>query len=140
MALLAPFADLDGFDPPPARSGDGPVELITVAMMLKGAKMESWRLLADAVRRLKPDGWRLLLVGDGPLRGEVEKLFSGIGQVRFAGQVDRQSVAGLLARSDVFVWPGWRISSRPDCASQTCTAGRRLPVRMRRPSAVQRME
>jgi len=108
IALLAPFADLDGFDAPPARSCDGPVELITVAMMLKGAKMESWRLLADAIRRLKPDGWRLLLVGDGPLRGEVEKLFSGIGQVRFAGQVDRHSVAGLLARSDVFVWPGWR--------------------------------
>ena len=108
IALLAPFADLDGFDPPPVRAGDGLVELITVAMMLKGAKMESWRLLADAIRQLKPDGWRLLLVGDGPLRGEVEKLFSGVEAVRFAGQVDRQSVAGLLARSDIFVWPGWR--------------------------------
>jgi glycosyltransferase involved in cell wall biosynthesis len=93
IALLAPFADLDGFDVPPARTGDGPVELITVAMMLKGAKMESWRLL---------------LVGDGPLRGEVERLFTGVEAVRFAGQVDRRAVAGLLARSDVFVWPGWR--------------------------------
>ncbi len=108
IALLAPFADLDGFDVPPARTGDGPVELITVAMMLKGAKMESWRLLVDAIRRLKPGGWRLLLVGDGPLRGEVERLFTGVEAVRFAGQVDRRAVAGLLARSDVFVWPGWR--------------------------------
>ena len=107
IAMLAPFVDLDGFDPPPQREAHDPVELVTVAMMLKGAKMESWRLLAGAVRALDPGGWRLTLVGDGPLRDEVERLFHGLKPVRFAGQLDRRGVAGYLARSDVFVWPGW---------------------------------
>lgn len=107
--VMAPFVDLDGFDMVPAsRSSGGPVELVAVAMMLKGAKMESWRLLAEAVRRVEPGGWRLTLVGDGPTRNEVERLFDGLHEVRFAGQVDRQTVAGYLARSDIFVWPGWR--------------------------------
>ena len=107
IAMLAPFVDLDGFDPPAPRGEHEPVELVSVAMMLKGAKMESWRLLAEAVRALEPGSWRLTLVGDGPLRDEVERLFHGLPAVRFAGQVDRRGVAGYLARSDVFVWPGW---------------------------------
>jgi glycosyltransferase involved in cell wall biosynthesis len=107
IVMLAPFVDLDGFDAPPLREAHDPVELVTVAMMLKGAKMESWRLLAEAVRGLEPAGWRLTLVGDGPMRDEVERLFHGIGQVRFAGQADKRGVAGFLARSDLFVWPGW---------------------------------
>ena len=107
IAMLVPFVDLDGFDAPPPREAHDPVELVTVAMMLKGAKMESWRLLARAVRGLAPGGWRLMLVGDGPQRDEVERLFHGVETVRFAGQVDPRGVAGYLARSDVFVWPGW---------------------------------
>ncbi len=109
VELVAPFVDLDGFDVAAVdRPAGGPVELVTVAMMLKGAKMESWRLLALALRQLEPGGWRLTLVGDGPMRDEVERLYDGIDAVRFAGQVDRAAVAGFLARSDVFVWPGWR--------------------------------
>lgn len=107
--MLAPFVDLDGFDMVPvSRVPGGPVELVAVAMMLKGAKMESWRLLAQAMRQVEPAGWRLTLVGDGPTRSEVERLFDGLNGVRFAGQVDRHAVAGYLARSDILVWPGWR--------------------------------
>lgn len=48
---------------------------------------------------------RLLVVGDGPLRGRLERVAGQLGissRVRFAGQLDRQGVAGALAAADVF--------------------------------------
>lgn len=109
LAILPPFVDFSGL----AREREsadvgGPVELIAVAMMLKGNKLESFRLLADGLRLLKSSNWRLTIVGDGPMRGEVEVMFDGLDHVRIAGLIDRVGVAGYLAESDVFAWPGYR--------------------------------
>lgn len=109
LAILHPFADFSEseFEPRPKRAG-GPVELLAIAMMLKGNKLESFRLLSEAVQRLKSKNWQLTIVGDGPVRDEVEAMFHGHDQVRFAGQMDAAGVAGYLANSDVLVWPGYR--------------------------------
>jgi hypothetical protein len=70
------------------------VELICVAMMLKGNKMESYRLLAQAARQLKPGGWRLTLIGDGPMRAQVEQMFAGVENVQFRRRAGPASGAG----------------------------------------------
>lgn len=109
LAILPPFADFSELNAGSRPKDTGrPVELLTIAMMLKGNKLESFRLLAEAVQRLKSQDWQLTIVGDGPARDQVETMFNGLDQVRFAGQMDAAAVAGYLANSDVLVWPGYR--------------------------------
>lgn len=107
--MLAPFIDLPSdMEATGQRAPGGPVELISVAMMLKGNKMQSYRLFAEAIGQLRPGGWRLNLIGDGPMRAQVEQMFAGVANVRFHGELERQAVLNRLAGADVFVWPGWR--------------------------------
>jgi len=109
VVILPPFLDLSGLEVVrQEKNVNDPVELVVVAMMLKGNKVNSFMYLAKALELLSQANWRLTIVGDGPVRLEVETMFAGLHQVRFAGQMDRQGVAGYLARSDVFVWPGYR--------------------------------
>ncbi len=109
LAILPPFADFSGMERQRRSTGaDGPVELLAIAMMLKGNKLESFRLLAKGLRQLKSRNWQLTIVGDGPARDEVEAFFAGVDRVRFTGEMDRAGVAGYLAESDVFAWPGFR--------------------------------
>ncbi len=110
VAMLPPFIDAAAFGPPrsPAKPG-APVRLATVAMMRTGDKMDSYRLLADAVAALPVSlAWRLTIVGDGPARDEVRTLFAPVppGRLTWAGALDRAAVAQTLAMSDILVWPG----------------------------------
>jgi len=84
--------------------------LVAVAMMRQGNKRDSYLLLADALARVESRGWRLIVVGDGPVRAEVEAAFAGFpsGQVVFAGRLESAALRTLVARCDLFVWPGVR--------------------------------
>ena len=82
----------------------GPIQILTVAMMRAGAKLDSYRVLAQALSRLPPAGWHLTIAGDGPAEAEVRALFAGM-NVTFAGQVDEDRLAELCAAADLFVWP-----------------------------------
>lgn len=96
-AAPAPFA---------ARPRRETVQLLAVAMMRPGDKLESYRQLAQALART--DGaWRLTIVGDGPARGEVEALFAGLApRVAFAGLVEQPgALERLYAAADLLVWP-----------------------------------
>lgn len=109
LAVLPPFVDFSGLHATRRRKDPGgTVELLAIAMMLKGNKLQSFRLLADGLRQLKSANWQLTIVGDGPMRDEVETMFNGLDRVRYAGQMDTAGVAGYLANSDVLVWPGYR--------------------------------
>lgn len=81
--------------------------LVAVARMRVGDKLASYRQLAAALRRLTRRRWQLLLVGDGPARGDVEAAFTELPQecVRFLGQLEPQQHLPLLSVCDVFVWP-----------------------------------
>lgn len=85
-----------------------PMELIAVAMMRDGDKLESFRCLAAALKRLADRPWRLTVVGDGPARETVVRLFDGLaqGRVRWLGELGADAVSRALAESDVLVWPG----------------------------------
>ncbi|NIM29641.1 MAG: glycosyltransferase [Gammaproteobacteria bacterium] len=84
--------------------------LIAVAMMRVGNKLDSYRLLAEALAGLEGERWRLLVVGDGPVRAQVESSFARFtrGRVVFTGALAADRLRPLVANSDLFVWPGVR--------------------------------
>ncbi len=81
--------------------------LITVAMMRQGNKLDSYRVLAQALREHQKTHWHLLVIGDGAARSKVEAAFSAFdpSRVRFLGLRSREEIAQLLQVSDLFVWP-----------------------------------
>jgi glycosyltransferase involved in cell wall biosynthesis len=94
-------------DPWPADAG---VRLVSVAMMRAGAKLDSYRVLAQALAGLDHASWSLVVVGDGPCRAEVKGLFGFApqGRVTFVGERAPETVLGLMARADILAWPGCR--------------------------------
>jgi glycosyltransferase involved in cell wall biosynthesis len=94
-----------------ALNPDRPI-IATVAMMRPGDKLASYRLLADALARLPDSAWQLLVVGDGPARGDVERAFAALAagddggrRVQFAGAVGEPELPALLAGCDLLAWP-----------------------------------
>ncbi len=108
LVRLPPFIDVGNKNRPQTNTSKT-VRLITVGMMRKGVKIDSYRLLAKALKRINAANWHLTIIGDGNHRDEVETLFGGFqaGKIEWAGLVAPNDVPKLLARSDVFVWPGF---------------------------------
>jgi glycosyltransferase involved in cell wall biosynthesis len=109
---LPPFVDLDEWGASrlpasPTRRGDqGALRLLAVAMMRKGDKLESYRILAEALARVADEAWTLDVAGDGEARSEVESLFANLGpRVDFRGRLDRTGLARLYGAADLLVWP-----------------------------------
>jgi glycosyltransferase involved in cell wall biosynthesis len=110
---MSPFLDVDAFAAPsPVTLGDvherrGRLRLVTVAMMRPGAKLASYRLLAEALSLVRFPDWELVVIGDGPARADVEAAFAGFprDRVRLVGFQDAGHVAAWLRASDLFVWP-----------------------------------
>ncbi|RII37908.1 glycosyltransferase [Pseudooceanicola sediminis] len=106
LARLAPFIDATALlkrapEPQPTR-------LICVAMMRAGDKADSYAHLAAALDRLQDLPWHLTIVGDGPARAQIEARFAAFAPERLSwvGQQDEATIAGLLAQSAIYVWPG----------------------------------
>ncbi len=102
---LPPFIDTRPFAPMPRTANEPPL-LLSVGMMRTRDKLDSYRVLADALGRLKDRPWRALLVGDGPARSEVEAMMKPLGaRVRFAGAVAHADLPPLYASADLYLWP-----------------------------------
>jgi glycosyltransferase involved in cell wall biosynthesis len=105
-AMLPPF-----LDPAPFRAHE-PIpqagRLVAVAMMRPGDKLDSYRMLAAALREMQDAAWSLSIIGDGPARPEVEAWFAGFepGRVVWHGQLEQGEIAHLLSRGSIYVWPG----------------------------------
>ena len=108
---LPPF--LDAKAPGPRVNVAAPPRLITIAMMRDGAKLESYRFLAQALALLADRGFapavHLDIIGDGPAQPGVEAAFAALppGSVTFHGQLPCESIRDLLAAATLFVWPGF---------------------------------
>ena len=111
IVMLPPFLDPGPFGLAPRRTrGSGQVDLVTVAMMRPGDKTRSYAFLAEALSGLAIGvPWHLTIVGDGPERAAIERLFCRIPAERltWAGERPPEEVAGLLASADLYVWPGF---------------------------------
>jgi glycosyltransferase involved in cell wall biosynthesis len=86
---------------------EDPVWLLAVGMMRGGDKLDSYRRLAVALARLGGEGWRLIVVGDGEARAEVEAAFADFGprRVVFAGALDAAVMPAVFAAADIYAWP-----------------------------------
>jgi glycosyltransferase involved in cell wall biosynthesis len=84
--------------------------LLAVAMMREDVKLDSYLLLGRALSRLQDRSWQLLVVGDGPARGEIEADLRRLGpeRVRFAGTLAEADLSACYAGADLFVWPAIR--------------------------------
>jgi glycosyltransferase involved in cell wall biosynthesis len=76
-------------------------------MMRPGAKLASYRLLADALALVSSMDWELVLVGDGTARNDVEVAFARFdpSRIRFVGFQGAEQVSAWLRSSDLYVWP-----------------------------------
>ncbi|WP_162906730.1 glycosyltransferase family 4 protein [Algihabitans albus] len=80
--------------------------LITAAMMRPGAKLASYRLLAEALRRIPGRPWTLIVLGDGPARPDVEAAFAPLGaRVRFLGEIAANRLPLYLRLATLYLWP-----------------------------------
>lgn len=80
--------------------------LLAVAMLRRGDKAASFQVLAEAMHRLRERRWQLVVVGDGPARTEVQRLFASFGsRVVFAGVQPEEVMPALYGASDLLVWP-----------------------------------
>jgi glycosyltransferase involved in cell wall biosynthesis len=67
-------------------------------------EVKGFRYLIEAVRRL--EGIHLAVIGDGPLRGELEELARSIrDRVTFTGNLDRFAVSEAVAAADIVAVP-----------------------------------
>ncbi len=103
---LPPFIDVSAFRA--AMPQPTPGRLITVAMMRDGDKHESYGFLAEALAEIEGTDWSLVIVGDGPRRADVEKLFSWLhnDRIEWLGEKRADEVANELLCSSIYVWPG----------------------------------
>ena len=76
--------------------------IAVVAMMRAGDKLASYRTLAAALARVD-FAWQLLVVGDGAVRVEVERMFDA--RATFLGALSQQRIAEVLAACDLYAWP-----------------------------------
>lgn len=81
--------------------------LLAVGMMRPGVKIQSYRVLADALSRIPPERpWALVIAGDGDGRPEVEACFAPHrDRVHLLGAVDAARLHTLYQAADIFVWP-----------------------------------
>lgn len=80
--------------------------LVAVAMMRPGDKLRSYQILGEALSQLLDRPWRLLVVGDGAARGEVEAALAALGdRVAWLGRQAPEALTEIYAAADIAVWP-----------------------------------
>jgi glycosyltransferase involved in cell wall biosynthesis len=103
---LPPFLDARAIRAVPPRPGPASARLIVVAMMRRGDKLASYRVLGEALARVLDLPWSLTVIGDGPARMAVEAALAALGdRVFWRGQLGPDEVAAALAEADLCVWP-----------------------------------
>jgi len=108
LLRLRPFLNRETLGNAPVRRvNNGPIRFLACAMFRDGDKLASYTALAAALTLVRPDGWALTIIGDGPKRADIESLFSPFGdRVTFAGALAPEQLADHYASADALLWPG----------------------------------
>lgn len=109
---------------PDGQRAAGPPLLVAVGLLYEA---KGYEFLLDAVARVDRD-LRIEIVGDGPLRGELEARARRLGvddRVAFRGLVPKPEVAALLRRADAFLLTS-RYDNNPCALIEALASG--LPV------------
>lgn len=88
-------------------STEGPLRLLFVGRLVEKKGLS---VLLDAIHQLEPTAYTLTVVGDGPLRTQLEKQAAGL-PVEFVGRHDRETLANDYRTHDVIVVPSVPASS-----------------------------
>lgn len=81
--------------------------LLAVGMLRPGDKLASYAQLAEALAGLQDLPWRLIVIGDGPARQQVEELLVRCLPERFrlVGLASQAQIREWLGAADLLVWP-----------------------------------
>jgi len=80
--------------------------LLAVGMMRAGDKLQSYRVLAEALMHARLKRPLLLIAGDGEARNAVKAAFKDVPcVVRFLGRIAPDDLVPLYAASDLMAWP-----------------------------------
>jgi glycosyltransferase involved in cell wall biosynthesis len=80
--------------------------LVAVAMMRPGAKLQSYRVLGEALSQILDRDWRLVVVGNGTARAEVEAALASLGpRLAWTGALAHEALPEIYAAADICVWP-----------------------------------
>ncbi len=80
--------------------------LVTAAMMRDDQKLQSYRLLADALDILADFPWCMVVVGDGAAGEAVRSAFSKVSdRIAWLGLRRHQDLPAIFAAADIYVWP-----------------------------------
>jgi glycosyltransferase involved in cell wall biosynthesis len=110
LVRLPPFIDPTDYpQTPPLRHSRSTTEFVTVAMMRRGVKLDSYRFLGEALAHLLDLDWRMTIIGDGLQRSEVESAFAALpsDRLRWLGRLDPTDVRRALTQADLYLWPGF---------------------------------
>lgn len=105
--------DIDKFVPPVSRSGSSEVTIM-FAGVLEGRKGIILLLEAFHILTLRHSNIQLRIVGDGPLRGYLEKKSTRLRlkeKVAFTGPITHEMMVAEFTRADIFCFPSLRDTS-----------------------------
>lgn len=107
VVVLPNTVDTDFFYPPPVRPSYPPLRLVSIALLRKPKRPD---LLILALSHLVKRGIDVVLElgGDGPQRGELERLAQDLGvgeRVRFLGHLSPEEVRRAMHNAHIFALP-----------------------------------
>jgi glycosyltransferase involved in cell wall biosynthesis len=108
QSVVIPFGvNTEVFRPrrPLDRDSRGRLTIGYVGRMLPGKGLN---ILADALGKLEPESWKLLVVGDGPERKNFEEALAARGlldRAEFLGAISYEKVPDIYQRVDLLVMP-----------------------------------
>ena len=106
--VTLPFGvDTDVFSPDQRtrQHGDGAPLVVSTRRLYHGLDVDVFIRAIPTVLKYYPDA-RFVVVGDGPLRGQLEQLATDLGvveRIEFRGDITHQEMPKLLGQADVFV-------------------------------------
>ena len=126
LVVIPNPVDTELFHPTDAPSGNHPPRVVSVSRL---AQAKGYPVLVEAVRHLVESGVELELeiVGDGPMRDELERLAGTLppGVVSFLGSRNQLEVAEILRQADLFA-TATRVENLPVAVIEALATG--LPV------------